>query len=351
MASGANFKLGISASTNGVEEKLADVTKQSKQMGEAAQKSARDVQDQAAAFAEEVAQSGNYKRELRSAMMEVQNLTMALRDMSAEERQGSVGQAMAQRLEEAKARAAELTDTIGDLRQQVQAMASDTAAFDAFKQGVGVVRDTMTALIAVTGLAGEDEKKFQKAVADITRTFTVFNAIIGITNALQKQSALMTGIQSLQAWAAARAKTAETAATTASNVANAQNTAAEAANAVATTADATAKTAATAATVKLTIAQRAFNAAARMNPYVILAMALVGAVGALYAFVSAADDATDAQKKLNEQQEKAKEALEQHKKKIQDITSAQMQAKTKFAGLVAQWKELKTTAEKTEWLR
>lgn len=28
-----------------------------------------------------------------------------------------------------------------------------------------------------------------------------------------------------------------------------------------------------------------------------------------------------------------------------------MQAKTKFAGLVAQWKELKTTAEKTEWLR
>ena len=30
MASGANFKLGISASTNGVEEKLADVTKQSK---------------------------------------------------------------------------------------------------------------------------------------------------------------------------------------------------------------------------------------------------------------------------------------------------------------------------------
>ena len=83
MASGANFKLGISASTNGVEEKLADVTKSAKQMGEAAQKSARDVQDQAAAFAEEVAQSGNYKRELRSAMMEVQNLTMALKNMTA----------------------------------------------------------------------------------------------------------------------------------------------------------------------------------------------------------------------------------------------------------------------------
>lgn len=133
MASGANFKLGISASTNGVEEKLADVTKSAKQMGEAAQKSARDVQDQAAAFAEEVAQSGNYKRELRSAMMEVQNLTMALRNMTDEERSSSVGQALAQRLQEAKNRAAELTDTISDLRQQVQAMASDTAAFDAFK--------------------------------------------------------------------------------------------------------------------------------------------------------------------------------------------------------------------------
>ena len=133
MASGANFKLGITASTNGVEEKLADVTKQSKQMGEAAQKSARDVQDQAAAFAEEVATSGNYKRELRSAMMEVQNLTVALRNMSDEERNSATGQALSQRLQEAKNRAAELTDTITDLRKQVQAMASDSASFDAFK--------------------------------------------------------------------------------------------------------------------------------------------------------------------------------------------------------------------------
>ena len=133
MASGANFKLGITASTNGVEEKLADVTKQSKQMGEAAQKSARDVQDQAAAFAEEVATSGNYKRELRSAMMEVQNLTVALRNMTDEERNSAMGQALAQRLQEAKNRAAELTDTITDLRKQVQAMASDSASFDAFK--------------------------------------------------------------------------------------------------------------------------------------------------------------------------------------------------------------------------
>lgn len=133
MASGANFKLGITASTNGVEEKLADVTKQSKQMGEAAQKSARDVQDQAAAFAEEVATSGNYKRELRSAMIEVQNLTVALRNMSDEERSSSVGQALAQRLQEAKNRAADLTDTISDLRIEVKNMASDSAAFDAFK--------------------------------------------------------------------------------------------------------------------------------------------------------------------------------------------------------------------------
>ena len=351
MASGANFKLGISASTNGVEEKLADVTKSAKQMGEAAQKSARDVQDQAAAFAEEVATSGNYKRELRSAMMEVQNLTVALRNMSDEERSSSVGQALAQRLQEAKNRAAELTDTITDLRPEVKNMASDSASFDAFKQGVGLVRDGMMAMIAVTGLAGEDEKKFQKTVEAITKTFTVFNAIIGITNALQKQSALMTGIRNIQTWALNRAKAAETATTAAANAATAQNTAAEAANAVASAADAAAKTGATAATVKLTIAQRAFNAAAKSNPYVILAMAILAVGTALYSFVSSANDATEAQKKLNEEQEKAKEALEQHKKKIQDITSAQMQAKTKFAGLVAQWKELKSTAEKTEWLR
>ena len=102
-------------------------------MGEAAQKSARDVQDQAAAFAEEVAQSANYKRELRSAMTEVQNLTMALKNMSDAERSSSTGQALAQRLQEAKQRASELTDVLADLRQEVQHMASDSAAFDAFK--------------------------------------------------------------------------------------------------------------------------------------------------------------------------------------------------------------------------
>ena len=90
---------------------------------------------------------------------------------------------------------------------------------------------------------------------------------------------------------------------------------------------------------------------AKANPYVILAMAIIGVGAALYSYISSANDAADAQKKLNEEQEKAKEALERHKKAITDVTSAQMQAKTKFAGLVAQWKELKTTGEKTEWLR
>ena len=80
-------------------------------------------------------------------------------------------------------------------------------------------------------------------------------------------------------------------------------------------------------------------------------MAIIGVGAALYSYISSANDAADAQKKLNEQQEKAKEALELHKKTIKDVTSAQMQAKMKFAGLVEQWKELKSTAEKTEWLR
>jgi len=191
MASGANFKLGITASTEGVEQKLADVTQSSKQMGEAAQESARKVQDQAQAFAEEVSQTGNYKRELRSAMTEIQNLTMAYRQLSDEQKSGAMGQAIIARLQEAKARAAELTDTIGDLRQEVKNMASDTASFDAMKQGLEVVRDGMMAVMSVTGLANADQAKFQKTIQDLTKVFTVFNSIISITNALQKQSSLM----------------------------------------------------------------------------------------------------------------------------------------------------------------
>ena len=88
----------------------------------------------------------------------------------------------------------------------------------------------------------------------LTKTFTVFNAIIGITNALQKQSALMVGINAVKSWAANRAKAAEATTTELANAATTQNTAAEAANAVASGADAASKTLATAATIKLTAA-------------------------------------------------------------------------------------------------
>lgn len=59
---------------------------------------------------------------------------------------------------------------------------------------------------------------------------------------------------------------------------------------------------ATKGTVLATIAQTAFNVVAYANPYVLLALALVALVGVLYTFISSTDDATDSQKKLNEEQ-------------------------------------------------
>ena len=84
-----------------------------------------------------------------------------------------------------------------DLNDEIKNMASDTARFDAINQGLSLVRDGMTAFIAVTGMAGADTAKFEQVIKDVSQVMLTMNALISATNALQKQSALMTGIRNL----------------------------------------------------------------------------------------------------------------------------------------------------------
>lgn len=73
---------------------------------------------------------------------------------------------------------------MGDLKQEIRNMASDTAIFDGVKQGLEVVRDGMMAFATITGAAGGDMAEFEKTMADVLKVFTSFNALISITNAL-----------------------------------------------------------------------------------------------------------------------------------------------------------------------
>ena len=69
-------------------------------------------------------------------------------------------------------------------------------------------------------------------------------------------------------------------------------------------------------------AQLALNAAMLTNPYVLLATAVVGLGGAMWAFRDSATEAEKAQRRFNEQQEEAKKQEEEHKQKIDSLVQS-----------------------------
>lgn len=261
MASGPALSLQIGADSTGLKQELGQAASEVRNFGRSAQDTASQVESQVEAQVRSLATAANYKKELRAATMEVQNLTMAYRQLTEEQRNSGLGAAIAEQLNAAKARAAELKDAITDLNEEIKNMASDTSSMDAINQGLALIRDGMSAFIAVTGMAGADTAKFEQVVKDVGQVMLTMNAIISATNALQSQSALMTGIRNLQDSIRRRIIQQTTAAQVAQNAATVAGTASATAEAAATTADATAKGVATAATVAQTAATVKLTAA------------------------------------------------------------------------------------------
>lgn len=94
------------------------------------------------------------------------------------------------------------------------------------------------------------------------------------------------------------------------------------------TAQIKAKTAAealsTKGTIAATVAQRVFNAVASANPYVLLALALISVVGALYAFSSGTEKAAEKQKRLNELQDNYLDSLETEANRSKEASDARI---------------------------
>ena len=206
------------------------------------------------------------KKEVGQARRAVENLAFAYAKMSKAEQQSGTGKALKRQLDEAKKYAADLKDLAQDVNQEISNMASDTAGWDAMKQGIGVARDGLTALATVVADVTGDEDAFKDVLVQVARIQSIANAAVSIGNALQKQSAIMIGIRKVQEAALAKAINAEAA-----------------------------------ATGKATIAQRVFNAVAKANPYVLLLTGLLAVGGAIATFIALTSKGTDATAKLNKE--------------------------------------------------
>lgn len=215
----------------------------------------------------------NLMKELKAAKREVQNLAAGYAKLDEEAKKSAFGQEMARQLQIAKEKAAEYIDLQGDLNTELRNMASDTAVLDTLSDGLSGLGHTMSAVTGVMGIFTDDTELMTKAVTMFTTAESIASAAIKVKNLLQRQSSLMLGIGRMQQLAATAAVELDTAA--------------KGKNAIATGA--------------ATVAQKALNAAANANPYVLLATAVLGVVSALGFFTSSSEDAEKAQQRLNQQ--------------------------------------------------
>ena len=254
--------------------------------------SLQQMASEASKFAKEVGVSGKgvtgLTASFRTAKKAVMDLSLAYSQLSDEAKNSDFGRAMKEQLDKAKEAASQLLDMKSDISKELSNMASDTATWDSLSQGIDVVGTSATALVGIfSDVNGESE-----AAAETLKTMATvqssLNAVISIGNALQKQSSLMKGISIVQSKAATLAKTMETK-----------------------------------ATIGATVAQRAFNAVAKANPYVLLASAVlaVGSAIAIYAKNSA--DAKKKEEELQKAQERAKKLNDTYADAVVD-NSAEM---------------------------
>lgn len=266
--------------------------------------------------------TGSLKKDLRANTNELVNLTAQYRAMSDAERASASGQELARKMSEIRAKAGELKDTIGDVNDEIKVMASDTPNLDAFNAALGIGADLMSTYSSIVAKLTGDDKALKDAIATVMVVQSAANLVTKVTNNLQSSSVIMLKVRSIQ----------ERAAATAINI----KTAAEGKGVITTKA--------------ATVAQKAFNAVARANPYVLLATAILAVGSALVMFTTRTKEATEQEKRLQEEANKTKAAMEKQHNENERLGNKTGELVGKFKVLQAQWKALKTEGEKKKFI-
>lgn len=87
--------------------------------------------------------------------------------------------------------AAEAQDKLGDIKNEIKNLASDTSTFNAITEGVKTLVAGFTLAQGASQLFGDDNKNMQEALNKTAAALLVLNSVTEITNALQKESSLM----------------------------------------------------------------------------------------------------------------------------------------------------------------
>lgn len=258
-------RVGITAADEGFKSTLNQMEQSSNKFASSLSKSGK--------------QANTFNGQLRSLRKQAVELAYAYDQLDEQSKNSDFGQSMKAQLQEVLNTAGQMQDIKGDVAEEIKNIASDTRTWDGMKEGIGVVSSSLQGLASIYGMLGGDTKEFTKALVAVNAVQSVSNTIIGIGNALQKQSALMVMLRT------AKSKLFSASLAT-------ENTAL-AANATANVADAAATSTATAATWS-------FNAALAANPIGAVVVAVAALAAGIYALTQIIQKATPEEEGLAE---------------------------------------------------
>lgn len=256
---------------------------------------------------------GSLRKQFGAAKKEAQNLAAQFMALGEAERKSEYGQELAQSLDIAIRKAAELQDVMADTNQAIKNASSDTQGMDALKDALDIGKDLATAYAGAVAKLTGSEKAYKDMIANVAMIQGGFNAAIKTYNALQPQSNLLIAIGNIQLKAKAVAETL-----------------------------------ATKTTKEATIAQRVFNAVAKANPYVLLATAAIAAATAIGGYMLATKKSAEEEKRHKRELEELKEAQDAYTNSFKNTATNLI---IKYRELQASWNRLKTELEKTQFIK
>ena len=217
---------------------------------------------------------GNYPEAIKPVTAQLREMTQQLVQLRME------GKANTEEYNELLKKTGEMKDAMEDAQREVKQMASDTSALNSVLAGAQAAAGAFSVALGVMNLVGDKDSETAKELAEAQRklqsAIAITTGLQALQNALQKESALMMGINKLRMLAAAAAQRAYAAATR----------------------DAEA-------------AQAVFNKVAKSNIYVWLASVILTVVGAIAAFTRGSKEQQEETRKVNEELKTQLEYLRQ----------------------------------------
>jgi hypothetical protein len=232
----------------------------------------------------------------------VKSLKAQLRDLKNELAGLDEG---SERFKEVAKQAGALQDKIGDANQQVKLFASDTRKLDGAIGGIQAVAGGFGAVTSSMALVGVESEELEKTMMKLQGAMTLVTSIQSVANALNKDSAFMSLVQ-----------------TTRTNLL----TKATVQQAV--------------ATGTATTAQKIMNAVMKANPIFLVIGGIAALVGAYVALTSSTEKQYEVEKKLSELRRKERERTNK------DISVQQQKERMQKGGLYDLQNELKLLESK-----